>query len=196
MDKINSIIGDVTKSPKHDIFINVKSGKNRDNLFSEITNLMDKPVVPISIVLNRDNTYTAFSAIDFILGRIRNNLNENKILVEKPEKPDELEICQDSGFSQVDYLNFMDSARSMMKLSRSKLPNIRIVLLIDNIDCLFIKEEKSNLVDNIPIKFLNSLLQSDMGNNISAIFRGRLPISKISKHTIYNLFRNFKYFSE
>lgn len=181
--EFDDIVQAVTKTTKQDILIVGERRTGKTSLLNQINNSLKNPFIPIYIVLNTSKNSTAEGILDIIFKQVINKLFQQKILDQSKIQADNFES-----------LDFIENIKHVITIARNNLPDIRVVLLIDEADYLLqIKQNSSNIIDERPQHFLRAVLQSDIGTYLRAVVAGTTELSTYVSKRSSPFFNHFKH---
>ena len=181
--ELEQIIQAVSKPAKQDILIVGERRTGKTSLLNQLRNRLDKPLIPVYVVLNTSERPTAESVLGLIFHKILEELL-NQGLIEKSE-------YHNHNFPD---LKFADNVKIVIEQAKSRLANLRIVLMLDEADSLLeVRDEKRNSVDERPQNILRSVLQSsEVGNELSAILAATTELAAYMSKRSSPLFNHFR----
>lgn len=182
--ELDQILQAITKSAKQDILVVGERRTGKTSLLNQVKKRIGKPFIPVYVVINTSEEPTAKSILGLIFDKIAQGLIEQN-LVDKRE-------YQRSNFPALD---FVENIRIILEEAKSRLPNVRIVLMLDEADSLLeVKHEQLEEVDARPQNILRAALQSaEVGKDLRAILAATNDLAThMSTHSspLFNHFRN------
>jgi len=182
--ELEQIIQAVTKPTKQDILIIGERRTGKTSLLNQVKKRLTDSLIPVYIVLNTSKEATTESVLILILEQIIDNLVQREIL-NKDKR-------------QADYLNssnFISSLKNIIDIARNKLPDIKIILLIDEADYLLqVKRNSSDVIDDSLQNILRAALQSsEVGNDLRAIVAATTELSTYVSQRSSPFFNHFRF---
>ena len=192
-EELEDIVQAITKPTKQDILLVGERRAGKTSLIYQLMKRLGKPFIPVDIVLNTCEQNTE-SLLAHILNKTLQRLIEHNLLM--PDYNDH----------NVDFVEFEVKIRQMLHAAKAKLSDVRIVLLLDEADCLLkISKPGTGIrgivdaimhrshIDERPQNILRAALQSAyIGSDLSAVVAGTSDLSTYYSQASSPFFNHFR----
>jgi WD40 repeat protein len=193
-EELEQIIQAITKPTKQDILVVGERRTGKTSLIYQLMKRLKRPFIPVYVVLNTCKPRTE-SLLSLILHKIVHNLIEQKLLT------------SDWEHHHFPYPDFEDNVREIIDAAKTKLADVRVVLLLDEanyllkiemarpgiqgiVDAIMDRHQIDERVQNI----LRATLQSGkIGGDLRAVVAGTSDLSAYVSQQSSPFFNHFRF---